>query len=156
MTPCRVKPATFAPLLLALFVWPPKAVAQNNGSSADLGKRVERLIEQLGDERFTVREQAQHDLAEIGAAAFDALAAAQSHDDLDVAHRARFLVQSIRMEWVRDSDSAEIRKLLADYETQSDAERLNRVRQLTGKPQAESLAALCRLVRFERSPLLSK
>jgi tetratricopeptide (TPR) repeat protein len=151
----------FALLLLALFVCTQAAVAQSNvaqnsESSADLAKRVERLIEQLGDERFTVREQAQHELAEIGAAAFDALAAAQSHDDLEVAHRARFLVQSIRMEWVRDSDSAEIRKLLADYETQSDAERLNRVRQLTGRPQGESLAALCRLVRFERSPLLSK
>jgi tetratricopeptide (TPR) repeat protein len=144
------------PIIVALFGAAQPALAQTGEPSTDLAKRVERMIEQLGDDRFTVREQAQQELADIGAVAFDALAAAQTHDDLEVAHRARFLVQSIRMEWVRDSDSAEVRKLLEDYDSQPDNERLNRIRQLVVKPQAEALAPLCRLVRFERSPLLSK
>jgi tetratricopeptide (TPR) repeat protein len=110
----------------------------------------------MGDPRFTVRERAHTELAEIGAPAFDALTAAQSHKDLEVAHRARLLVQSIRMEWVRDTDSEDVRKLLEDYDSQPDSERRNRVEQLARKPQAEGLAPLCRLVRFERSVLLSK
>jgi tetratricopeptide (TPR) repeat protein len=132
------------------------AAAISDESPAEFSKRVERLIEQMGDRRFTVRERAHAELAEIGAPAFDALTAAQSHRDLEVAHRARLLVQSIRMEWVRESDSDEIRKLLEDYDSLPDSERRNRIEQLARKPQAEGLAALCRLVRFERSVLLSK
>jgi tetratricopeptide (TPR) repeat protein len=125
-------------------------------TSAEVAGRIDRLIEQLGDSRFPLREQAHHELAEIGAAAFDALTAAQGHQDPEVAHRARSLVQSIRMEWVRDSDSEEIRKLLSDYDSLPDQERRKRIALLAAKPQSEALAPLCRVVRFERSVLLSK
>lgn len=135
---------------------PKVSTAEAGGPSTELAKRVDRLIEKLGDPRFPVRERAQAELAEMGSAAFDALTAAQSHRDLEIAHRARSLVQSIRMEWVRETDSDEIRKLLADYDLQPDDERRKRIGQLAAKPQAEGLAALCRLVRFERSVLLSK
>jgi tetratricopeptide (TPR) repeat protein len=130
--------------------------AESLESSADLAKRVDRLIEQLGDPRFPMRERAQAELAELGSTAFDALTAAQSHRDLEIAHRARTLVQSIRMDWVRDTDSEAIRKLLEDYDLQTDQERRKRITVLAGKSQAEGLAALCRLVRFERSVQLSK
>jgi tetratricopeptide (TPR) repeat protein len=134
-----------------------KATAANaSESSAELAKRVDRLIEQLGDPRFPVRERAQAELAELGSAAFDALTAAQSHKDLEVAHRARSLVQSIRMDWVRESDSDAVRKILVDYDLQPDQERRKRIAQLALKSQDEGLAALCRLVRFERSVQLSK
>ena len=132
------------------------SVVEAGESSAELAKRVDRLIEQLGDPRFPVRERAQLELAEMGSAAFDALTTAQSHRDLEIAHRARSLVQSIRMDWVRESDSEAVRKILADYDLQSDQERRKRIAQLALKSQAEGLAALCRLVRFERSVQLSK
>ncbi|MEX2142095.1 MAG: hypothetical protein WD894_22705 [Pirellulales bacterium] len=132
------------------------SVAEVAEPSSELSMRIERLIEQLGDPRFPVRERAQAELAEMGSAAFDALTAAQSHRDLEVAHRARSLVQSIRMDWVRDTDSEAVRKLLADYDLQPDQERRKRITQMAAKSQAEGLAALCRLVRFERSVLLSK
>jgi tetratricopeptide (TPR) repeat protein len=134
----------------------PAPAAQANVSTAELAKRVDRLIEQLGDSRFPVRERAQVELAELGSTAFDALTAAQSHRDLEIAHRARTLVQSIRMDWVRESDSEAVRKLLADYDLLPDHERRQRIAELAVKPQVEGLAALCRLVRFERSVQLSK
>src|SRR5688572_15309673 len=111
--------------------------------SAELADRIDRFIEQLGDPRFTVRERAQQELTEIGGAAFDALTAAQGHTDPEIAARARLLVQSIRMEWSRDSDSAEVKKLLADYESQTDQERRRRIALLAAKSQAEGLAPLC-------------
>jgi tetratricopeptide (TPR) repeat protein len=122
----------------------------------DLAERIDRLIEQLGDPRFTVRERAQKELAEIGAAAFDALTAAQGHRDLEVVARARLLVQSMKIEIGRESDTAEIRKLLADYDVQADVERRRRIAVLAAKSQAEGLAPLCRVVRYERSVVLSK
>jgi tetratricopeptide (TPR) repeat protein len=124
--------------------------------SGDLAERIDRLIEQLGDPRFTVRERAQQELAEIGGAAFDALTAAQGHRDLEVVARARLLVQSMRIEVGRDTDTEEIRKLLADYDAQTDAERRRRISVLAAKSQSEGLAPLCRVVRYERSVMLSK
>jgi tetratricopeptide (TPR) repeat protein len=134
----------------------PGKVAADAQPSADLSKRIGDLIEQLGDPRFPVRERAQAELAELGTAAFDALSVAQTHRDLEIAHRARSLVQAIRMEWVRDSDSEEIRKLLADYDSQPDQVRRKRIETLAERPQSEGLAPLCRIVRFEKSVLLSK
>jgi tetratricopeptide (TPR) repeat protein len=125
-------------------------------ATGDLAVRIDRLIEQLGDPRFTVRERAQQELAEIGGAAFDALTAAQGHRDLEIVARSRQLVQSMRIEVARESDTAEIRKLLADYDAQTDAVRRQRIGVLAAKSQAEGLAPLCRVVRYERSVLLSK
>jgi tetratricopeptide (TPR) repeat protein len=125
-------------------------------ASGELAERIDRLIEQLGDPRFPVRERAQQELAAIGGPAFDALTAAQGHRDLEVVARARLLIQSMRIEIGRDSDTAEVRKLLADYDVQTDAERYKRILELARKPQAEGLAPLCRVVRYERSVVLSK
>jgi tetratricopeptide (TPR) repeat protein len=125
-------------------------------ATGDLADRIDQLIEQLGDPRFTVRERAHQELTEIGGAAFDALSAAQGHRDLEIVARARQLVQSMRIEVARETDTAEIRKLLADYDAQTDAVRRQRIAVLAAKPQAEGLAPLCRVVRYERSVLLSK
>jgi len=146
----------FVAALAALIVQVGLAFAQTGELSANLAEKIDGLIDQLGDTRFTVREKAQAELADIGAPAFDALTAAQSHRDLEIAHRARLLVQSIRMDWVRETDSQEVRRLLQDYDSQADTERLNRIQQLARLPQAEALAPLSRLVRFERSVLVSK
>ena len=47
-------------------------------SSAEFSEHIDRLIEQLGDPRFTVRERAQHELADIGVPAFDVVIARSS------------------------------------------------------------------------------
>ena len=69
----------------------------------DTQKRLLRLIEQLGDNRYTIRERAQAELAKLGFAAFEALTEAQHDDDIEIALRAQYLVRSMRIEWSRDT-----------------------------------------------------
>src|SRR5438046_9469252 len=56
---------------------------------------VERLIEQLGSEKFTEREAASKRLAAIGEPALDALHRALSSRDLEVRYRARRIVAAV-------------------------------------------------------------
>jgi hypothetical protein len=62
---------------------------------ARIRERVARLVEQLGDEDYDLREKASAALAEIGDDALPALRAARSSADLEVADRARRLVATI-------------------------------------------------------------
>jgi tetratricopeptide (TPR) repeat protein len=121
-----------------------------------LSERVERLIEQLGHREYALRELAQEELDTIGPPAFDALMEAHRHRDLEISHRAKFLIDKIRREAIASAASPEIKKLLENYESQPDAERLAKLRQLARMSQEQALATLCRLVRFERSQQVAK
>ncbi len=47
-----------------------------------------------------------------------------SHDrDIEIASRARYLVQLIRVDWVRDGDSPVVKRILRDYEFADETER---------------------------------
>ncbi len=118
---------------------------------------IRALIRQLGDEQYSVRQQAQEELARLGADAFDALVAAEHDDDIEIASRARYLVHLIRIDWVRESDSAQVKELLKDYDSAPEDDRRTYMERLTESTMGEAgLEPLCRLIRFERSPLLSK
>jgi hypothetical protein len=118
-------------------------------------QRISALIRKLGDEQYQVREQSQEELSKFGAEAFDQLVAAQDDDDIEIGARARYLVHRIRVEWVQDTDSAQVKELLKDYDNQDADARLNCMRQLAALNDV-GLQALCRLIRFEKSPLLAK
>jgi tetratricopeptide (TPR) repeat protein len=118
--------------------------------------RIARLIEQLGDAQFAVRERAQQELVKLGFDAFDALLAAENSDDPEVAMQAEYLVRRIRAQWTRESDPRPIRQIFKDYEILSDELRLERIKQLAALEGDQGLPWLCRLVRFERSSTLSK
>ncbi len=148
-------------LLLALLVvaTPCASAAQSDAvrpANDNSDRHIAELIHQLGDEQYSVRQQAQEKLAKFGAEAFDALVAAQDDDDLEIADRARFLVNLIRIDWIHDSDSPEIKQKLQDYDTLTDDGRLERMAQLAEMPRDSGIEALCRLIRFERSHLISK
>src|SRR5437868_9619016 len=84
---CRL-PRLFAlPLLLPLLAAAPPA-----GPS---GAEVERLIEQLGDDDFDVREAATARLKLAGEPALDALHKATTSDDLEVRRRAKRVVSAV-------------------------------------------------------------
>src|SRR5262245_22290577 len=119
-------------------------------------QRIERLIAQLGAQDYFVRERAQQELAKIGFKAFDALSAAEDHDDIEIAARAKFLVRQMRIEWPVDSDPPEVSRLLQNYGLKDDGSRLATVEQLAALEGDKGLAVLCRLVRFEKSALLAK
>jgi tetratricopeptide (TPR) repeat protein len=125
--------------------------------SAARSKRIETLIAQLGNDDYFARERAQQELAEIGFEAFDALSeAADNNDDIEIKRRAAYLVRMMRLASVVDSDPPEIKALLGDYENRSEPERIALIKQVAALADDKGLAVLCRLVRFERSAVLSK
>lgn len=135
------------------------AVAENASSDppqAQLDQRIAELIAQLGADQYSVRERAQRDLEQLGLEAFDALYEAQKHEDIEVAMRARHLVQRLRVNWSLDSDPPAVKDILQNYGDQGEAERRNRMERLAGLDDDRAVAALCRLVRFETSEVLSK
>lgn len=125
-------------------------------AARETAQRIESLVAQLGDEEFFVRERAQEELTRIGFEAFDALAEAETHVDIEIASRAKYLLKLMRIDWTRETDPPEVKRLLKDYETLDDRVRFERMKELAQLPDDAGLSALCRLVRFEKSTVLSK
>jgi hypothetical protein len=119
------------------------------------GQKIAKLIESLGDKDYAVRQRAEDELARIGLPAYEALAAAANHEDLEIAARARYLLRKIRGQWSAAQDPPEVQSLLEEYDVQSTEERAARIRGLAFLPDLGGTAALCRLIRFERSAVLS-
>src|SRR5688572_24777393 len=118
--------------------------------------RITALIAELGAEDFAIREKAQAELGQLGLAAFDALHAAQIHNDPEVALRARYLVRSMSVRWSQESDSPKVVLALKGYGDFSEPERRTRIDLLASIPGGEGVPALCRLARFETNESLSK
>lgn len=133
--------------------WPAE---EDQGPAERTQRRIERLIEQLGHEDFFIRERAQAELISLSFEAFDALSAATTHEDLEIAARARYLLGLMRVQWARESDPPEVQRLLRGYEPLGRREKLSRIRSLAELPEGAGAPALCRLVRYEKSPVLSK
>ena len=125
-------------------------------ADADVDARIANLIEQLGDPEYARRERAQQELARLGFAAFDALSEAESHDDIEIASRARYLTSLVRVDWTRDDDPPQVKELLKNYELLAVQDRKSRMAQLAELPDEVSLPRLCRIVRFEQLQKLSK
>jgi tetratricopeptide (TPR) repeat protein len=147
---------SMAALVLAAAVRCEAADEPNAANVSADEQHVGQLIAQLGDPQFAVRQRAQQELVKLGFDAFDALSDAESSDDPEIAMQAAYLVRLLRAEWTREGDPRQIQQILKDYDLQNDDRRLLRIRQLAELPNDEGLEWLCRLVRFEKSPLLSK
>jgi tetratricopeptide (TPR) repeat protein len=142
-------------LLLPTTAW--CAADEAAGAEGDAAQqKITRLIEQLGDSQFAVRQRAQQELIKLGFDAFDALSDAENNDDPEIAMQAAYLVRLVRAEWTREGDPRQIQQILKDYDIQPEDRRLLRIKQLAELPGDEGLDWICRLVRFEKSPLLSK
>ena len=129
--------------------------AQDPGDPA-LEARITKLIEQLGDNRYTIRERAQAELNKLGFAAFEALDDAQDHADIEIALRAQYLVRSMRIDWARDDDPPAVKTILRGYEKLGVELRRKRMTALAQLESGQGTGALCRLARFEHTQLLSK
>ncbi|MFO0899194.1 MAG: hypothetical protein U0836_17350 [Pirellulales bacterium] len=133
----------------------PGQAAESKGTGKPLDP-VSRWIEELGHPSFAVRERAEAELAALGFAAFDALSVAEDSNDLEIAQRARFLLRSMTANWIRETDPPAVQKLLEGYEQKSDQQRAETMERLALMPDDVGVSALCRLARYEKSPLLSK
>jgi len=119
-------------------------------------QQVQQLVRRLGDRDYFVRQQAQEELARLGFDAFEALEAATSDEDFEIASRASYLLRLLRAGWTTPDDSPEVKRCLADYEFSDPRTRTSKIEALAGLPEGQGLAALCRLVRYEQSVVLSK
>ncbi|MDZ4821225.1 MAG: tetratricopeptide repeat protein [Planctomycetota bacterium] len=121
-----------------------------------MAARVAKLIQELGNLNYPIRQRAQEQLSELGAVAFDALTEAENHRDLEIAHRARYLVHQIGIDWIRADDAASVRQELTDYANATESVRLSKLETLAAMPDDAGLSAICRVVRFEPSTEISK
>jgi hypothetical protein len=132
------------------------ASASSPQSSKAQQERIQSLIHDLGNPRFTARRTAANELRQIGAEAFDLLHAATEDSDPEIAASANYLLRQIAVRWVQPEDSATVRALLRQYGQEAENARVQRIEQLAKLPQNGGVIALCRIVRFDRSPIVSR
>jgi tetratricopeptide (TPR) repeat protein len=119
-------------------------------------EHIQKLIDDLGNPRFATRRSASNELRQIGAEAFDALNAATENPDLEIAASANYLLRQIAVRWVQVDDPAAVRSLLRQYGQEQEPTRLQRIEMLARLPQGAGSAALCRIARYDRSPIVSR
>ncbi len=152
---------TIAVVIVSLItaIWlggPPLSRAAEDDQQAEMDARIAQLIEMLGADEFATREKAQAELSRLGLAAFDALHEAQYHEDVEIAMTARYMVRSMQVNWARDDDPIEVKRILRGYGDKDEGERASRMERLSRLEGSSGVAALARLVRFESSHKLSK
>jgi tetratricopeptide (TPR) repeat protein len=128
----------------------------NDGTSKTTQQRIEELIRQLGNPRYSDRRAAANELRQIGAEAFDLLHAASDDSDPEVAASARYLLRQISVRWVQSDDPAPVRAVLHDFGRESEATRIQRIQQLADLSENTGIAAICRIARYDRSPIVSR
>ncbi|HEX4414942.1 MAG TPA: hypothetical protein VH107_15005 [Lacipirellulaceae bacterium] len=134
-----------------------KDAAKTASSSSEAQEdHVRALIHDLGNPRFSARRAAAIELRQIGPEAFDLLNAATDDADPEVAASAGYLLRQIAVRWVQPEDSATVRAFLRQYGQEADNIRSQRIEQLAKLPQNAGVVALTRIVRFDRSPILSR
>ena len=121
-----------------------------------LPEKIDRLIQELGHPKYSVREKAQEELADLGFEAYDALTAAADHEDLEIATRAKYLLRLIPAQWSIENEPEEVRRYLTYYQSQDREVRIAVLKELAHLPGGIGVPALCRLVRFEKSTLWSR
>ena len=141
----------FGALSIGLALLPLRARAASEPSAEEIA----RLVAGLGAADYAEREEAASRLAAIGAAAVDPLlTAAETSDDLEVALRARWIVDTIPLETGRDPP--EVAKLLDKYKKQGLAERVQSMHRLLRVDHDGGIEPLARIVRLDRSPTGSR
>jgi tetratricopeptide (TPR) repeat protein len=148
-------------LAIAVFSYGVRANENELQTATDELAQIEKLVKQLGHDKYVLREQAQDELTRIGAPSLDALASALVSNDVEIVMRAHYLLSAIKVDWVRDTDPSKIQRQLENYGRKKAAERLKIIETLgesAGTPDAgePEIAALCRIVRYEKSIPLSK
>ncbi len=119
-------------------------------------QEIAELIQQLGDPDYLVRDQAQEKLGKMGARAYDALTVAANDRDLEIAARARYLLHSVELPLIRDTDCELVRQALEGYAELSTPEQLYQICVLLVLPHGEGYRAACRLAHIENSVVMSK
>ena len=125
-------------------------------SSTKQAKEIQSLIIQLGDDEYHTREAAEQKLLQFGHDAFDLLKANDDHEDLEISSRVNYILQQLRIDWLREDDPEEVRQLLARYSELPESERGERIGRLALLSKGRGAVALARIARFDSSPILAR
>lgn len=129
----------------------------DEAKQAQFDAKIAKLIEQLGDEEYAVRERAKNELARIGLSAFDALDEAERHRDLEIGRQAHYLIRSFDVVWSRDTDAPEVKSILKGYGHRMEPdERRTRIERLARLDDRAGWDALGRMARFESDQGLAR
>lgn len=142
-------------LTLALLLIASSVVAQEAVSEAP-SQSVDELIKQLGSDQYSQRRRAEEELMRLGPSIHDQLKLAEQNDDLEVAERAKYILQSMRVEWIQPQDSQDVRRALSRFGDLSADEKESRIRILAELPKGQGLPALCRIARLDHVPKISR
>src|SRR3954468_17464758 len=138
----------------------PGALAKRSDVAKDPQKpseqRIDQLIHDLGSPQFPIRRAAGHELRQIGAEAFDQLYAATDSPDPEIAATAGYLLRQVPVRWFQPEDPNMVRSVMRLFGQETDAARLQRIEQLAKVPGGAAVPALCRIARYDRSPLVSR
>jgi tetratricopeptide (TPR) repeat protein len=127
----------------------PASDQKEAAKAARVAERIAALIEQLGDEHYAARQQAQSELHEIGVPALEQLQVAVYNTDPQIASSARYLLRSSFRNWTNEKDPIEVQKLLLNYGTEDYAHREGRLYRLQLLKEDRGLPAILRIARFE-------
>jgi tetratricopeptide (TPR) repeat protein len=112
---------------------------------------IEKLIEQLGDPDWRIRQQASKRLTQQTHEAYPLLIAAAKSDDLEVRSRAKSILQRFDLDPRRPGDSPAVRDCLDGFLLLQNHEQKKRIDRLVLLPNDEGIPAIARLIRIENS-----
>ncbi len=112
-----------------------------------------KLVRQLGDEDYYVRQQAQEELIKLGIEAFDDISTALRDPDPEIAERAKLIFSHLENDSIR-LDHPLIQEILKSISRETDpVQNVWRLRYFGSSdpfPKSEGLSTLCRFLRFNR------
>jgi len=119
--------------------------------------KVARLIRSLGDPQYVSRRMAEEQLLAMGMDAFDQIDAATNDPDPEIAANCKYLISELTVRWTRSDDPPWVQRLMEDYASRADAERMRVVNALGGvSSRVEAIGPLCRICRFDPDPAISR
>lgn len=128
----------------------------DGSAAAKTQKRIDAMIEQLGDPSFIKREGAKEELEKFGLLAFESLREAEMHPNVEISHSATYLLESMQVDWSLPTDSFDVQNLLKDYNDSAQRTKLESLQRLASLERLDAYMALLRLMRYEKDEKISK
>ncbi len=78
------------------------------------------------------------------------------HANVEIAHSATYLLESMQVDWSLPTDSFDVQRLLKYYNESSQRDKLDALQRLANQERADAYMALLRLMRYEKDEKISK
>ena len=139
--------------LLSCFVFLPATALAISSSTEDDSisqQNVAKLIAQLGDTKYAIRESATQQLRLIADHAIDQLLdAANQSNDLETALRAQWILETVSL--IGPDDPPEVAELLKNFSSRSLSQQISALSRLIRLEENAGVKPLARLIRTNRS-----